>query len=119
MIIPANKKMFIGMMPSFEIIPKAELINILSEAEKKFGDRNNIYEIIGIKFHEFLPQIKIISNKIEILLSKGALSNSAVFIYQLSHEAVHLLSPTSFGNVSFLEEGIATHFATEYTNDKK
>jgi hypothetical protein len=39
------------------------------------------------------------------------------FIFELSHEIIHVLSPTTRRDVTNLEEGLATDFSDKYTND--
>jgi hypothetical protein len=49
-----------------------------------------------------------------IYISTSAIENETEAIFQISHEVIHLLSPTTFDNVSVLEEGLATFFSLFY-----
>lgn len=37
---------------------------------------------------------------------------------ELSHEAIHLLSPTGYPDVTYLEEGLVNHFSLEHTTQE-
>jgi len=119
MEIPFNKDLFVGDSPSFETSQKAELKTIVEEVEKIFGERDESYEIAAILFYDGPPHIKIQEKKLIIYLGQTALNNLYTFIFQLSHEAVHLLSPVFDKDVIWLEESIATSFSVKYTDNKQ
>ena len=89
---------------------------ILREIETLYGPHNKEYTILGIEFEENGPQIWYPGNNKNIIiqLSTGAQFDLPMAIYQLSHEAVHLLTPSGGAHSLVLEEGLATLFAWRY-----
>lgn len=91
----------------------------LDEVEMLIGKRE------VSKFNEFqfwdktYPQL-IGDNKIgyTIFVSQLAKKSEHEAIYQISHEVVHLLSPTTKENVSLFEEGLATYFSLDQLRKK-
>src|SRR5437763_183874 len=86
---------------------------LLNEAERLYGERDRSYTILGVEFGPGDPQIWFPGNRrhIVIQLADNALENTALAVYQLAHETIHLLSPTGTANAPVLEEGLATAFA--------
>ncbi len=98
---------------------------LLKEAEDIFG-RKTEYNYAGLTYHNYRPRVTLCETELQkgikafkvILNGKGAFQNKTDGIFQLSHEVIHLLSPTEQdeGNeVNYLEEGMACHFAEMIT----
>lgn len=98
----------------------ARLGDMLMEAEKRFGERDKEYSILGIEFHHGGPMTTYRDGRkhIVIQLSIGALEDHTLACWQLSHETIHLLSPLGKQGANILEEGLATHFSRFYLRDK-
>ncbi|MEM6251066.1 hypothetical protein [Shewanella vaxholmensis] len=91
----------------------------ISAAQKKYGPSNHHMSILPILYHPEGPYIgyeKI--NKIQIVINDSCKGNLSQAFYQISHEALHTLSPVTRDVVTVLEEGIATHFSHEFTKAK-
>ncbi len=95
----------------------SRLGDILTDLEEKFGPRDMSYTILGIEFFDDGPQIWYPKSQKHIIvqLSSSARNNLSQAIYQLAHEAVHLLNPSGENSASVLEEGLAAYYAWEYT----
>ena len=88
---------------------------ILPKVERLFGKRDPNYTLQGIEFHPAGPMIWYPScQKIIIKLKPNAKNSFRIALFQLAHETVHLLSPTSGPNANNLEEGVATWFSNCY-----
>lgn len=91
-----------------------ELLKIVEEAELLFGPRNRSYELLAPRItecgygHPFIYPFR----KIRIYLTSHSKNRQAA-LYQLSHEAIHILSPTRI-SATVLEEGLATYFSHQY-----
>jgi hypothetical protein len=95
----------------------SRLGEILHIAEQRFGTRDKEYTILGIEFVLLeRPKIWYPGNRkhIVIQLTTKSLYNESQALYQLAHEAIHLLSPTGGRNANILEEGLAAHFSDYY-----
>lgn len=92
----------------------------LNLAEQFFGDRDRSYTILGVEFIAATnSQIWYPGNRkhIVIQLTNDALFNEFQAYYQLSHEIIHLLSPSGGQNTNILEEGLATYFSEKYLSE--
>ena len=89
--------------------------SLLALAEERFGPRDSDYCLLGIEFAATGPQVWYPGNRkhIVIQLSLNSLTNVHSALYELSHECVHLLSPTGTKSANVLEEGLATLFSVE------
>ncbi len=89
-----------------------EMGNIaLMDAESIFGKREKT-NFKGFEFWDEPPQLKgDIGVGYTIYISRSAEQIEVSAIFELSHEVIHLLSPTSKVNVSVFEEGWATLFS--------
>ncbi|HFQ5228685.1 TPA: hypothetical protein ACGVAQ_004446 [Vibrio vulnificus] len=87
----------------------------IREAEEKFGASRHSRKILPVKFTKGSP-VADTSNpdSIEVSINIGCKAENYRAYYQLSHEAVHTLSPVSYEVVSWLEEGAATKFSHEF-----
>jgi len=96
----------------------SQLGNMLELAESLFGPRDRSYTVLGVEFIDGCPHIRYFGTcrHIIIQLGKPCLSEPARACYQLAHETIHLLSPTTHQNVNVLEEGLAAHFQVWYMN---
>lgn len=97
----------------------SKLGDILNNAETLYGPRDYSYTILGIEFYNspnsqiWFPQN---CKHIAIQLTSSCLIDFNEGVYQLAHEGIHCLSPTSgIFPTTVLEEGIATYFAIDYT----
>ena len=101
----------------------------LEKAEEIFGKKTD-YEFEGVTYRNGKPQV-ILSDTYfltgvkayVVKLSGHANDDRKDGIFQLSHEAVHLLSPVeqdeAEGNeVNYLEEGMATWFSKKITEEE-
>ncbi len=93
--------------------------HILKKAEKKYGNRDNNYTILGIELtSKNNPQIWFPnygkSIYIVIQITENCLNDMDRAVFQVAHETIHCLSPIKENKVSVLEEGLATLFSIEY-----
>ena len=103
---------------SYEQTLMRELLKILEEAERQFGLRDPSYQLTVPRITEcassrtyFLGPLR----KIRIYLSREAQTKPWLASLELAHEAIHVLSPVSFGSsLTILEEGLAEYFAQRY-----
>ncbi|MFT8671951.1 MAG: hypothetical protein ABF802_09285 [Acetobacter orientalis] len=91
------------------------LSNFIFILEEKYGKRNMNYTPVGIEFCGATPYVWYPGNRnhISIVLSESAAQNLEQAIFQLAHEAVHLLDPSGGSKANVLEEGLATLFQKE------
>jgi hypothetical protein len=96
----------------------SRLGGMLRQLQDRFGPRDQSYTFLGIEFCGEVPRTWFPSQgnckHIIIQLTHSAMSNLVRAVYQLAHEAVHLLDPVTFGNASVFEEGVATLYSLEY-----
>ena len=99
----------------------SKLGHILTTAEGLYGLRDSTYTILGIEFyHQTNPQVWFPGNckHIAIQLTYGSLFNMDAGVFELAHEAIHCLTPTSgIVPATILEEGLATHFSLDYAQN--
>ena len=91
--------------------------NIFSAIEEKYGSRDLSYTILGVEiFDGSQPDYWYPGDckHITIRITKKCINNIYCAVYEVAHEAIHLLSPVEFGNSTYLEEGIATYFSKQY-----
>ena len=102
------------------------LRQMLDMAEELFGARDESYSVTGIAFWEGSPTIdfpqgyeaKEIDIWLQIVLRDDMDFAMKRTCYQLAHETVHLLSPVRRETGTYLEEGVACHFAVHYMTTK-
>jgi hypothetical protein len=99
----------------------SRLGQILSEAESLYGERDKSWTLLGVEFVSndqpaiWYPFSHEDKKYLLVQLTKKALEDEQEALLQLSHEAVHLLSPAGGGkNTNVFEEGLATYFSIEY-----
>jgi hypothetical protein len=104
---------------SYEQTLMQELLRIFKEAEFQFGPRDASFQLS-------IPRITDCANSrtyifrplrmTRIYLSRDSRTKPWVASLELAHEAVHILSPVSFGGPTILEEGLAECFAQKYVS---
>lgn len=93
-----------------------ELLKIMEEAESLFGPRDRSYELLAPRItecgcaHPYVYPFR----KVRIYLTSHS-KDRQIASYQLAHEAVHVLSPTTSW-ATVLEEGLAMWFSNQYMN---
>ncbi|HVV99691.1 MAG TPA: hypothetical protein VHB77_05105 [Planctomycetaceae bacterium] len=98
----------------------SRLGEMLKEIEALLGPRDQSFTLLGIEFQAEGPQLWFPlahegRKDVVIQLSTATLTNSALGLCELAHEAVHLLNPRAEG-ISTLEEGLAVWFQRRYTS---
>jgi len=95
----------------------SRLGQMLHDLEGRFGPRDPSYTILGIEFKAGGPQLWFPGNRRHMVIQLGAdcQDDDARALFQLSHEAVHLLNPRAQPAASVLEEGLATWYSQDYT----
>jgi len=85
---------------------------ILNQLEADYGPRDSGYTLLGIEFGGDEPHIRYPTKckQIAIRLTDAARLAPEQALFQLAHEAVHLLAPTG-KDALVVEEGIATLFS--------
>lgn len=96
----------------------SRIAQAMGEAELLFGPRDKNYFFAGFEFCEEGPQLWYPGNCMHVVmqLNINAISNAGLSAYQLSHEVIHLLSPTGGRNANNLEEGLAQYFSEYFSN---
>jgi hypothetical protein len=87
----------------------------LREAERRYGQRNMEWTILGIEFSGDAPPVWFPYNEklISIILTDSAAMNTEQALFQIAHEVIHLLEPSHVSPTTVFEEGLATFFAHE------
>jgi hypothetical protein len=95
----------------------SRISHALAEAEARFGPRDPSYFLAGWEFVRSYPRIWYPGDRKHVVIQLGLEARGDVprLVFQLSHEVVHLLSPTGRRVANNLEEGLATLFAEDYT----
>ncbi len=87
---------------------------IIEEMESIFGQRDTAFTIDDdILYRAGSPMVWTYDQdkkRCRVLLSNGCLNYWPCFLYEMSHESVHLLNPQP-ASASFLEEGVAVWFS--------
>lgn len=95
-----------------------ELLRIFKEAEHLFGPRDTSYQLSMPRITECATSRTFIFGPLRmtrIYLSRRARTEAWVASVELAHEAIHLLSPGTFGRgPTILEEGLAEYFGQRY-----
>ncbi len=99
----------------------SRLGDILETYEARFGARARTFDLLGIEFttagrpRVWYPDFGSGTKSIIIQLTQSARSNRKYALFQLAHEAFHLIEPIKPGSrASMLEEGLASFFAIDY-----
>ncbi len=117
--LEAETKFLLGTKDrSFEQSLMQELLKIFKEAEHLFGPRDASYQLSVPRITECATSRTYTFGplrKTRIYLSREARNKRWLASLELAHEAIHLLSPGSFGSkLTILEEGMAECFAQSY-----
>jgi hypothetical protein len=103
---------------SFEQKLMQELLSIFKEAELLFGPRDASFELSVPRITECTTSRSFIFRPLRIAriyLSRDSRTKPWLASLELAHEAVHVLSPVTFGSgLTILEEGLAEWFAQRY-----
>lgn len=97
----------------------SRLSEILNNAEKRYGKRDQSWTLLGVEFTNlkqpeiWYPYISKNRKHLIIQLTKSASKDEKKALFQLSHEVIHLLSPAGKEGSSVFEEGLATYFSIE------
>jgi hypothetical protein len=97
-----------------------ELSRIFKEAEFLFGPRDASFQLSTPRITECATSRSFIFRPLRmtrIYLSRAAKTTPWLASVELAHEAIHILSPMSFGaGPTILEEGLAEWFAQRYVS---
>jgi hypothetical protein len=95
-----------------------ELLKIFKEAEVLFGPRDASFQLSVPRITECATSRSYIFRPLRmtrIYLSRDSRSKPWLASVELAHEAVHVLSPVTFGSgMTILEEGVAEWFGQRY-----
>lgn len=89
----------------------------VSEAEDCFGEKAAGWVYAGTIFIKNGPYTLHQDNKIKIALSEEAKYDYPQFVFQLSHEVFHFISPSIERKSKVFDEGIATWFQKKKVGD--
>ena len=94
----------------------SRLGQMLREIEFLYGERDKSYTLLGIEFQKDSPCNWYPGNckHVIIQLSLSSQTNLPCALFELAHEAVHLLSPQGKQVANHLEEGLATFYSWHY-----
>jgi hypothetical protein len=105
---------------SYEQTLMQELLRIFKEAELLFGPRDASYELSIPRITQCATSRSYIFRPLRmtrIYLSRDSRIKPWLASLELAHEAIHVLSPATFGwRPTILEEGLAEWFAQKYVN---
>ena len=95
-----------------------ELLRIFKEAELLFGPRDDSFQLSVPRITECTTSRSFVFRPLRmarIYLSRDSRKIPSLASLELAHEAVHVLSPVTFGaGLTILEEGLAEWFAQRY-----
>jgi hypothetical protein len=117
--IEAEAKFLLGAGDrSYEQRLMQELLKIFDEAERLFGPRDVSYQLSIPRITECASSRTYIVRPLRmtrIYLSRDTRNKRWLASLELAHEAIHVLSPGTFGSgPTILEEGLAEWFAQRY-----
>lgn len=99
----------------------SRLGHMLETFEKVLGPRNGTYRILGIEFttanrpQVWYPDFGNGLKSLIIQLTRNARHDRNLALFQLGHEAFHLIEPVKPGTTaSYFEEGLASYFSVLY-----
>jgi hypothetical protein len=92
---------------------RRRFMEILEEAELRFGAREPGREILEPELHADVPRCMFLLGGILVKLGDSCRGDVPNTVYQMAHEAVHCLAPVDAGAATVLEEGLATKFACD------
>lgn len=99
----------------------SRLGHILDFYEAQIGPRNRAFRLLGVEFTSdrrprvWYPDFGKGPNNLIIQLTREARHGAALALFQLGHEAFHVIEPIKPGDKgSYLEEGLASYFSLQY-----
>lgn len=101
----------------------SRLGQVLEFYEKRVGPRNSGMRLLGVEFtSEARPGIRFVDHgdntvrrSLIIQLTQRAAADNERALFQLAHEAFHIIEPVEPGKaISYLEEGLASYAAIAY-----
>ena len=105
---------------SYEQTLMQQLLSIFKEAELLFGPRDASFRLSIPRITECASSRSYILRPLRltrIYLSRDSRTKPWVASLELAHEAIHVLSPVTFGSgPTILEEGLAEWFAQRYVS---
>jgi len=104
----------------------ARLGQVLETYEARLGPRDDRYRLLGIEFTaEPRPGIRFPDfgtgqRAVIVQLTQGAASDRELALFQLAHEAFHIMAPTKPSEpISYLEEGLASYLAIDFLKQQE
>ena len=93
-----------------------DILNLaLTELEVMFGKRNHSRITLPVEVNVKSPQVFYPNDQtIQVKITDSCTKERYRAYYQLSHEAVHMLSPVKLGYATVLEEGVAVWFSHNF-----
>lgn len=86
---------------------------IIRQMESLLGPRKSAFR--GFHFSDTtIPELNFDGSMYFIHLTNYAKEWETEAMFEIAHEVIHLLTPTTFDNVSVFEEGLATYFSFTY-----
>lgn len=87
----------------------------LHHLQERYGPRDTSYTPLGVEFGAHRPMVWYPGGRryVAVMLSANAAYQPERALWQLAHEAVHLLAPTGDNHSLRVEEGLASLFADE------
>lgn len=95
--------------------------DIINDLVSKVGFFNEDYIFAGVEYtNETFPYITLISKTehVHIMLTKESATDEYNYLFELSHECVHLISPSNEIKGTYLEEGLATYNSLKWMKKK-
>lgn len=95
--------------------------DIINDLVSKVGFFNEDYIFAGVEYsNEKFPYVTLISETghVHIMLTKKSLNEEYNYLFELSHECVHLISPSNKIKGTYLEEGLATYNSLKWMKRK-
>lgn len=88
--------------------------------QERYGPRDMSFTPLGIEFGAHRPNVWYPGGRryIAVMLSADAAHQPERALWQLAHEAVHLLAPTGGNHALWIEEGLASLFADEVSAEQ-
>ena len=102
----------------------SHLGDALKAAEQKYGERDRSWTILGVEFTKsgppqvWYPGSNDGRRDVIVQLTTNCAGDMIRQLFQLSHESIHLLSPTGSGHATVFEEGLAAYFSIVYIQNR-
>ena len=99
----------------------SRLGHILDTYEASLGPRNKAYRLLGVEFttdrrpRTWYPDFGKGAINVIVQLTQSARHDLRLALFQLGHEAFHVIEPIAPGSPgSYFEEGLASYYALQY-----